>query len=79
MVGRAWWSRAVHIMAARKQRKGNIGRGQGKKLDTALVTYFLQLGPTSCFRSDDPQVMPYCYEPIKGLIHSLSHMFFTLL
>lgn len=42
---RVWWSRAAHITAARKQRKGDRGRREDQEpialKDIFLVTYLL--------------------------------------
>jgi hypothetical protein len=50
MAGRAWWTRAVHIMMSRKQRKEDYRKGLGLDITlkyTPSVTYFLHLGPSS--------------------------------
>jgi hypothetical protein len=53
MTGRSWQKRAVHIMLARKQRKG-VEEGTREKYsyeEHAPVSYILQLGPTSYLSS----------------------------
>jgi hypothetical protein len=58
---------AVHFMAERKQRETGRGSGQDKAFkNMALVTNFLQLGPTSRSFHHFPKISSN-YESINGL------------
>jgi hypothetical protein len=63
MEGRAWWSRAVHIIAARKQRKMIEEEARASYSPQEVSSDLLhQLRPPPIFH--DLLIMPY-YESIK--------------
>jgi hypothetical protein len=46
MAGNMWWSKNVHLMAARKQREKGKGPEQNKPFKGTPPVTSLQLGPT---------------------------------
>jgi hypothetical protein len=72
MVWEEWQSKAVHIMAARKHRKGTQEGARARYIlkDTPPVTYCLKTRPLHSCLSPPPNLQLY-YEFIKGSIHPL--------